>query len=74
MALNGIEWQRMAIARYRSLNGKPTFGYFLSFSSLRLLMPLYAIKGEARMLLNAIKQKSFPFSAFRFPFFANFAK
>ena len=27
-----------------------------------------------RMTLNGIKQKSFPFSVFRFPFFANFAK
>ena len=49
-----------------SLNGKPTFGYFLSFSSRRLRLPLYAIKGVARMSLNAIKLKKF--SAFRFAF------
>ena len=48
--------------------------FFLSFSSRRLRLPLNAIKGVARMSLKAIKQKSFPFSVFRFPFFANFAK
>ena len=40
----------------------------LPLSSHRLRLPLYAIKGEARMLLNAIEQKvfRFPFSVFRF--------
>ena len=46
MALNG---NRL----FHSLNGKPTFGYFFSLSSHRLRLPLYAIKGEARMSLNA---------------------
>ena len=47
---------------FHSLNGKPTFGYFLSFSSRRLRLPLYAIKGEARMSLNAINYiKTFNF-------------
>ena len=49
MRTYGAEWHALV----NSLNGKPTFGYFLSFSSRRLRLPLYAIKGEARMSLNA---------------------
>ena len=45
-----------------SLNGKPT----------KLLF--YAIKGVSPFAIKCHKTKSFPLSAFRFPFFANFAK
>ncbi len=44
---------------------------YLPLSTPWTVLSLYAIKGVARMSLN---QKSFPFSVFRFPFFANFAK
>ena len=66
------EWHRMAVAphgRWMTLNDNKYRRLAIQQSQTAI-----AIKGEARMSLNAINQKSFPLSAFRFPFFANFAK
>ena len=65
----------MAVARFSRFNGNEWQADKLLFNAIQHSARVrMSLRAQARMPLNAInQQKSFPFSAFRFPFFANFA-